>query len=115
MRCIGRRGLAFCVFLGACLGAAPGLADEDQTANPLASLEALSNAELENHRAGDAIASNDLSQTVDNTLTGETVSGGDVNFGASTFADQTLNVNVVNTGHNATIQASASIIVNLTP
>jgi len=111
----------FCAAVALCLCAA-GLAGQGRAGEPgnkpdaFGALTPLSPRQLASQRAmGESVATNDLTQTVGNTLTGTTVTGGDITASDSAFANSALSVNMLNTGNNAVLQASSSIIVNITP
>ncbi len=114
---ISKTRIAIGVFLGACVWASSVIADEEREGiledDFLATSEALSDSEMQSHRGGDAIAENQLTQTSSNTIEGaETIEGGAISIGTESFAHQGMNVNVINSGNNANIQASAAYIVN---
>ena len=97
---------------GLCMG--PAAAGEP--ADDLASWGAVSAAELERHRGGDAegTAENNASQTATNTIG----AGGDVNlitgdvvFGSNTFDNSTMSINAINTGNNVNMQNTLAIVI----
>ncbi len=103
------------VFLGALLlGAAlwTGPAAAGEPADDLASWGAVSAAELERQRGGDATATNNASQSGTNTITaGGDVISGDIFEGSNTFDHQVMSLNAINTGNDVFIQQMMAIVV----
>ena len=115
----GNWGPALGAVLTLCFALAPGPTNAGElkggTLGTVQSWTALPVAELAEQRAGDAYAGNNATQDATNTLTATTVTGGDIIAGDGAFSQNSLSVSIFNTGNNAVLQATAAIVVNITP